>query len=97
MLHFGLYLAHSLLGAVLPHEVRHQVYDDGVSLGLARQACAALFGADDRLSPTTNSRLDLPLRLRQLEFYLKMRERPRDRFAHLTAIIRTLLFGESCA
>lgn len=88
VLHFGLYLAIDLFAAEVPDEIRAEVSEDPIALSLARQVCERLFGEIDSaiVAPRGNSLFDFRFRFRQMLFYLKMRERPRDRLQHFAEI-----------
>lgn len=90
VLHFGLYLAHGLLDAEIPAEIRSEVLADSIAISLARQVCDRLFGEIDRsfAEPRGNSLFDFRFRSRQMLFYLKMRERPEDWLKHFLEIGR---------
>ena len=90
-LHFALSLAVELLGVQLPEAVAAEVAQDQAALKLARQASAVAFLSMTEPAPEHNARSDIPLRLRQLLFYLKLRERPRDKWQHVRHVIRTLI------
>lgn len=79
---FVLDLAAGLLGATLPPDVVKRVDSDRVALALARQVCAMPALGDTAVPPDRNDLLDLPLRLRQLRFYLRLRERRRDTWSY---------------
>ena len=101
VLHFGLLLAVQLLEADLPAAVRADVDADVRAGALVRQVCRQLFGESDRaVAKPQGAPLDIPFRLRQLRFYLGLRERPRDWLAHCIEIGRSamlLLFGARAA
>lgn len=82
VLHFALALATDLYAAPIPPEVKESVGRDRGALILARQACALPALADLVPPPDRNDLLDLPLRVRQFVFYLRLRERQRDRWSY---------------
>jgi hypothetical protein len=90
ILHFGLAVASDLLAAPLPPDVRADVQADATAVRLAADVCQRLFTPEDvigfklRHAPFTFSH-----RLRQLRFYLAMRERPVDWGRHVFEIGRT--------
>ncbi len=88
ILHCALTLARELLGARLPPEVLIEIESDRQALTYARGMCRSLFTETDTLSPLANPYLSIRLRLRQLCFYLGMRERYRDRMKHLVEILK---------
>lgn len=90
VLHFGLAVASDLLGAPLPCDVRADVLADATAVRLAADVCQRLFTPEDM----NGFRLaDAPFtvghRLRQLRFYLALRERPVDWGRHVFEIGRT--------
>jgi hypothetical protein len=87
-LHCGLALARGLLGAALPSEVSRRVESDRRALAFAQGMCRSLFAETDTLSPLANPYLSIRLRVRQLRFYLGIRERYRDRIRHLVEIFK---------
>lgn len=90
-LHFSLALASGLLGARLPEVIAARVAADGIALALARQVSVLPELAETTLPPERNSLLDVRLRLRQLVFYLRLRERLRDKWLYPVSVIRALL------
>lgn len=90
VVNFALALTAGLLDTRLPEPVSIDVAQDRKALLLARQACAMPFLADTLLAPGRNSLLDLRIRLRQLFFYLRLRERQRDKWRHIGRVIRTM-------
>jgi len=92
-LHFSLALAVGLLGARLPEAVAVGVDGDGVALSLARQVSALPELAETTVPPERNSLLDVRLRLRQLVFYVRLRERLRDKWLYPVSVMRALLAG----
>jgi hypothetical protein len=93
IVNFGLYLAQGLLGAELPASIDEQVHNDGMAIALAQQVCAQLFGPiDQSFTGARNSYFDMGLRIRQLNFYLRMRERWQDKIEHFWQILQT--FGK---
>jgi hypothetical protein len=69
MLCLGVFLAHTLLGTVLPDALRPQLQADSLVQALAAQVSTELFAA----APGPLSAVERPL------FYLRLRERLRDR------------------
>ncbi len=98
VLHFGLLLAAQLLEADLPADVRAEAEADARAGALVHQVCRRLFGESDRtVAKPQPANIDIRFRLRQLRFYLGIRERPRDWLAHFIEIARSCLpqlFGE---
>ncbi|MEA5578912.1 nucleotidyltransferase family protein [Anabaena sp. UHCC 0451] len=92
ILHFGLYLAKSLVEADIPEIIWTKVQGDKYAISLAYQVCSQLFGEIDNTftNPNDNSIFDLKFRLKQLVFYLKMRERPQDWVEHFLVIFQNL-------
>jgi hypothetical protein len=89
---FGLYLAQNLLGANLPQTVRSAVERDRTAILLAQQVCSQLFGTiDESFASSKTSYLDVGLRMNQLMFYLRMRERWDDKIQHIREILRTFI------
>ena len=93
ILHCALILTRELVGAPLPPDVQRRVEADQNARNCARRMCRSLFSDTDSLSPLANPYLSVGLRMRQLTFYLAIRERLRDRVRHLAEIVRT--FGSS--
>ncbi len=91
ILHFSLALASGLLGVPLPEVIAARVAADGMALSLARQVSVLPELAETTLPPERNSLLDVRLRLRQLVFYLRLRERLRDKWLYPVSVIRALL------
>ena len=89
--HFSLALASGLLGTRLPEAIAAEVAADGVALSLARQVSALPELAESTVPPDRNSLLDVRLRLRQLVFYLRLRERLRDKWLYPVSVVRALL------
>jgi hypothetical protein len=88
-LHFGLFLAKNLLNAEIPEPILSQVLADKLAISLAYQVCSQLFGDIDRtFVDPKNPLFDWRFRLKQLLFYLKMRERPQDWLRHFVEIGR---------
>jgi len=58
------------------------------ALKCARGMCRSLFTETDSLSPLANPYLSIRLRVRQLRFYLEIRERYRDRIKHVVEILK---------
>lgn len=90
ILHFGLLLANHLLNAPLPQPIEQTVQRDAIACSLAQQVCAALFQPADETFALRNSLFDLKLRMQQLLFYLKLRERPEDQIQYVLETLRTL-------
>ena len=90
VVNFALALAAGLLDTRLPEPVSTEVGQDRKALLLARQVSAMPFLTKTLSAPGRNSLLDFRLRLRQLFFYLKLRERHRDKWAHIGRVIRTM-------
>ena len=88
IVHCALILARELLGAELPPQVLARIETDQGARTCARRVCRSLFSETDTLSPLANSYFSLGLRVRQLAFYLGIRERLRDRVRHLWQIIK---------
>ena len=93
IVHCALILARELLGAEVPPDVLARLDDDRRARSCARKMCRSLFTETDRLSPLANPYLSIGLRLRQLGFYLSIRERLRDRVRHLGEIAKTYFRG----
>lgn len=90
MVNFGLFLAQGLLEADLP-PAQARLQADKTAAALAQQVCLGLFGAiDETFANSKNSYLDMSLRMNQLKFYLRMRERPDHKIQHVWEIMRTL-------
>jgi hypothetical protein len=88
-LHFGLFLATHLLDGQIPEVIRSQVLADSIAISLGYQVCSQLFGDIDRtFVDPKNPLFDWQFRLKQLLFYLKMRERPQDWLQHFVEIGR---------
>jgi hypothetical protein len=91
ILYFGLFLAQDLLDAKLPDNLGELVQNNTVVRSLAEQVCCQLFGEiDGAFAPLTNSLWDWKLRRRQLVFYLRLRERLKDKIQHILEILRTI-------
>ena len=90
VLDFSLALAADLLGAPLPADLCAQIANDRTTLALARQVSALPELAETTLPPERNALLDIRLRLRQLAFYLRLRERQRDKWHYLGRLLRAL-------
>ena len=84
----ALRLSRELLATELPPRVLKAVESDDRALKAAKNMCRSLFTDDDTLSPLDNPYLSLSLRMRQLRFYLGVRERYRDRIRHIAEILR---------
>jgi hypothetical protein len=69
MLYLGLFLAHDLLGATVPEDIRRQMHADPVVRSLADRVRGWLFAGPDNLLRT----------LQQHAFYLRLGEHIRDR------------------
>lgn len=83
ILHFGLVLAHTLLGAELPASVCSTMEADRRAVALADRVCRKLFGKEDLfVAKSQGQPLDIAFRRRQLLFYLGLRERRRDWLRH---------------
>lgn len=97
VLDFGLILATGLLQAPLPPGTAAEVESDGAAWSLARAACAMPFLAETAKPPEENSLLDARLRARQLIFYLRLRERQRDKWLYpaqaLASMARQWIMG----
>ena len=92
IIHFSLYLAKELFAITLPAQILQEIEKDTVAISLAHQVCADLFGKQDEMpSPGKNSLLNLQLRLRQLIFYLRMRETLKYKIKYFLAILKFLL------
>jgi hypothetical protein len=88
IIHSSLILAHDLLGAEIPRDVLIRIESDPDARKRARWLCRFLFTESDTLSPLNNRYLSLGLRLRQLTFYLGIRERYRERIKHIGEILK---------
>lgn len=89
---FALFLAKNLLGVALPEDVWLEIQADSVAISLAEQACAYLFReGDDLPTLSKNSLFDLRFRVKQLTFYLRMRERFQHKIKHILEILRTVV------
>lgn len=89
VLHFGLYLAKTLLNGEIPSPIWSEVIADLIAISLARQVCERLFSDIDRsFADSHNPLFDVKFRFKQLLFYLKMRERPIDQLNHFLEIGR---------
>ena len=84
----ALILARELLEAKLPPAVVARIERDSRARTSARKLCRSLFTEDDTASPLENPYLSIGLRLRQLGFYLGIRERYRERIRHLGELFR---------
>ncbi|MEC4982481.1 MAG: nucleotidyltransferase family protein [Oscillatoria sp. PMC 1068.18] len=91
IVYFGLGLAQKLLAASVPEKILTEIEADSQTQILLRQVCGQLFGEIDRaFASNDNSLLDVKLRLRQLQFYWILRDRPRYKLQYLAAILQTL-------
>lgn len=91
MVHFGLFLAQGLIEAELPDFVCSAIQADNHATSLAQQVCIHLFDAiDESFASSKNPYWDISLRIKQLKFYLKMRERLDHKAQHVWEILRTL-------
>lgn len=88
MLWFGLLLARNLFGATLPEEISVKIQADSTAISLVEQVCTSLFTDADNLSIPQKSLFDIKFRLKQLIFYLKMRERLVDKKTHIWQILQ---------
>lgn len=88
VLRLPLLLSARLLGCRLPRAAADYVEKDRTALSLTRQVSniQSLAGTDP--APGSNSLLDVSLRLRQLVFYLKLRERQVDKWRHIGRVLR---------
>ncbi|MEZ5735859.1 MAG: nucleotidyltransferase family protein [Novosphingobium sp.] len=87
IMHCALMLAKELLQARIPPEVERAIERDRSIRKRVRWMCRALFSGDDKLSPLETPSFSLGLRLRQLRFYMGIRERYRERIRHLGEIL----------
>jgi len=87
VVNFALALASGLLNISLPDFVSAEVARDRTGISLARQACALPSLAETRPAPAHNSLADIPLRLRQLHFYLQLREQQRHKWQYVARMI----------
>jgi len=90
VVNFAIALAAGLLDTKLPEAVSVEVAQDRKALLLASQASEIPFLAEIQPAPGRNSLLDFHLRLRQLFFYLRLRERRRDKWRHISRIIKAM-------
>ena len=88
IIHSSLILAHELLGAQLPLPVLEQIQSDRKARKCAQWLCRSLFTEADTMSPLGNPYFSMGLRLRQLIFYMSIRERYHDRLRHIGEILR---------
>jgi hypothetical protein len=79
MLWLGLYLACELLGAAVPADIRRHIDEDAVVPNLAGDVRARLFRDDVRHAVSADAQL----------FYLKMRERMRERLPQAMRYVRS--------
>ena len=91
ILHFGLILAWGLMDVDLPSDIEATIQADLTAISLAKQVCAPLFTDTEQLTSRTNHLFDFPLRIRQLVFYLNLRESPRHKIEHLGAIVKGIV------
>ena len=91
VVHMALWLSVRLLGCMLPEPVAAAAGRDRRARALARQVSAVQSLADTTPAPGRNSLLDLRLRLRQQVFYLRLRERPVDKWRYLGCVLRALM------
>ena len=89
IIHCALILARELLQAGLPSEVVKRIEADRRARKCAWRMCRSLFTPTDTLSPLTNPYLSIGLRLRQLAFYMSIRERFRERLRHVGEILKS--------
>ena len=89
VVHCALILARELLQAKLPPEASKEIEADRRARKCAWRMCRSLFTEADTLSPLTNPYLSVGLRLRQLAFYMSIRERYRERLRHVGEILRS--------
>lgn len=90
VLDFSLTLAIALRCAPLPPGLAARVEGDRAARALARQVCAMPALAETSVPPDGNSLLDVRLRARQLAFYLRLRERQRDRWLYPAHVVMSL-------
>jgi hypothetical protein len=92
ILHFGLALASGLLDAPLPPQVAAAVRADHTAGVLAADVSRRLFSAEDLAGFNLDeASFTLRDRVRQLRFFLSMRERPRDWGGHAVAVSRSIV------
>lgn len=94
IVHCALLLASELLGADLPPDVVRRIEADAGARTCARRMCRSLFTESDSLAPLHNPYLAVGLRIRQLAFYLGIRERHRDRVRHLGEVVKVSVFSK---
>jgi hypothetical protein len=90
VLDFALALATALLYVPLPPGLAARVEGDSAARSLAREVCAMPALAETTVPPEGNSLLDVRLRARQLVFYLRLRERPRDQWLYPLHVLSSL-------
>jgi Uncharacterised nucleotidyltransferase len=91
ILYFGLALAQGLLATPLPPSICAELQSRPRVETLTRQVSRQLFGnIDTTLVPAHNSLLDVELRLRQLQFYFKLRDSTSPKLQYLTDILKTI-------
>ena len=90
ILRFALALAGDLLAAPHPVNVRADVQADATAVRLAEQVCSRLFTPEDMVGfKLASAPFTFSHRLRQLRFYVAMRERPVDWGRHAFEIGRS--------
>ncbi len=89
IVYFGLSLSRKLLGAPIPEEIWQQIQNNKTTLSLTDQVCNCLFSEDDMsFAPVEHSIWDWKLRIRQLWFYMQIRECFRHKILYLLEILR---------
>jgi hypothetical protein len=94
VLHLALLLCVRLLGTVLPPVTMREVGSDGKAMRLAIKISDATSLAQTIPAPASNSLLDYSLRLRQLVYYLNLRERPVDKWQHIGRVLKAMTVME---
>jgi hypothetical protein len=94
VVNLSLYLCQKLLHVEELAALNPKLTPDRTTRSLARQLCADLAALRDRNASNRNSPFDLRLRIRQLRFYLSLRERPADKWAHIARVLRALTTKE---
>lgn len=90
ILRFALALAGDLLAALPPANVRADVQADATAVRLAEEVCSRLFTPEDMVGfKLASAPFTFSHRLRQLRFYVAMRERPVDWGRHAFEIGRS--------